>query len=130
MKSLRQVKGLSLMGFIIVMAVGGFFAYLGMRIGPAYLEYYNVVKAMKSVAAEPAAANWSSAELWDSLDKRMYISYVDEKNVGRKNFEIKKRGLTMTIRVHYERRDSLMYNLDYVASFDKTVEVNSRMAGQ
>lgn len=130
MKSLRKVKGISLMGFIIIMAVGGFFAYLGMRIGPAYLEYYNVVKAMKSVAAEPAAVNWTSNDIWNSLNKRMYISYVDSKNVGRKNFEIKKRGLVMSIRVRYERRDTLMYNLDYVASFDKTIEISGRMAGQ
>lgn len=130
MKSLRKFKGLSLMGFIIVMAVGGFFAYLGMRIGPAYLEYFNVVKAMKAVAAEPAAVNWSSNEIWESLDKRMYVSYVNDKNVGRKNFEIKKRGLAMTIRVHYERRDKLMYNLDYIATFDKTIEISGRMAGQ
>lgn len=130
MKSLRQVKGLSFMGFIIVMAVGGFFAYLFMRIGPAYLEYYNVVKSMKAVAAEPAAVNWTSDQIWNSLNSRMYISYVDSKHVNRKNFEIKKKGLSTTIRVRYERRDSLMYNLDYIATFDKTIEVSGRMAGQ
>lgn len=130
MKSLRKVKGLSFMGFVIVMAVGGFFAYLGMRVGPAYLEYYNVVRAMKAVAAEPAAVNWSPEEIMQSLGKRMYISYVDSKNVDRKHFAITKKGLGTTIRVRYERRDKLMYNLDYVASFDKTVEVGGRMAGQ
>ena len=128
MKSNSRVRGLSFFGFIIVLAVGGFFAYLGMRIGPAYLEYYNVVKAMKGVANEPAAVNWSADQVWASLDKKMYINYVDPKVVGRKHFVIKRKGLAMTIYVKYDRRDKLFYNIDYIASFEKTVEISGRLA--
>ena len=128
MKSLARNRGLSFLGFIIVLAVGGFFAYLGMRIGPAYLEYYNVVKAMKGVANEPAAVNWTTAQIWSSLDKKMYINYVDPKVVDKKHFEIKRKGLALTIHVKYDRRDKLFYNIDYIASFEKTVEVGGRLA--
>lgn len=125
MKSVRKVRGITLMGFIIVMAVVGFFAYIGMKIGPAYLEYYTVLQTMKGVAAEPSAINWSPNDIWNAMDKRMYINYVNEAHVGKKNFEIKRKGASMTIRVKYEVRDQLFGNLDYVASFDKTVAVGS-----
>ena len=128
MKSLARTRGLSFFGFIIVLAVAGFFAYLGMRIGPAYIEYYNVVKAMKGVAKEPAAANWPVAQVWSELEKKMYINYVDRKSVPKSAFEIKRKGLAMTIKVKYERRDNLMYNLDYIASFEKQVEVGGRLS--
>jgi len=126
MKTLKQVRGMTLMGFVMVMAVVGFFAFLGMKIGPAYLEYYNVLKAMKGVAAQPGAVNWSSTEVYNALEKRLDLNYVSDKRVNKRNFEIKKKGTTYTMRVKYERRENIMYNLDYIASFDKSMDIGGR----
>ena len=123
MNSSRFQRGITLLGFIIVLAIAGFFAFLGMKIGPAYLEYMNVVTAMKGVAAEPGAATWSAAQIKKALEKRLYINYVNEKHVGLNNFEIKRQGGNQTLRVVYEVREDLIYNLDYVASFEKTINL-------
>jgi len=123
MRSSRFQRGITLLGFIIVLSIAGFFAFLGMKIGPAYLEYMNVLTAMKGVAAEPGAATWSAAEIKRSLEKRLYINYVNEKHVGLNNFEVKRQGGEQTLRVVYEVREDLIYNLDYVASFDKTLKL-------
>ena len=42
-------SGITLLGFIIVLAVVGFFAFLFMKLYPAYYEYYNVVSAMEAI---------------------------------------------------------------------------------
>lgn len=128
MNAIKKFRGITLLGFVMVMAVVGFFAFLGMKIGPAYLEYYNVLKSMKGVASQPGAVNWSSAEIWNSLEKRLDMNYVKDKNVNKRHFEIKKKGLTYTMRVKYERRENVISNLDYVASFDKTIEISGRLA--
>lgn len=125
MFSYRRQRGLTLLGFIIVLAVVGFFAFLGMKIGPAYLSYYNVLTAMKGVAAEPDVGRWTAAEVKIALNKRLFLNYVNDKHVSLKNFEVKKVGGEQTLRVFYEVREDLFYNLDYVATFDKTVKLTS-----
>lgn len=126
MTTLRERQsGISLMGFIIVLAVVGFFAYLGMKIFPAYSEYYNVISAMEQIAREPGAARWSPNDILNSLDKRLYISYVNEAHVNKRSFQIKKSGNGYLLTVKYEVREGLIYNLDYVAKFERTVKVGT-----
>ena len=120
-------SGISLIGFLIILIVLGFFAFLFMKLYPAYYEYYNVVGAMEAIKREPAAARWSPAEILTSLDKRMYINYVDEKFVNKRSFTIKRAGTGYTLSVHYERREPLIYNLDYVATFDLTVQLGTNL---
>jgi hypothetical protein len=123
MKFHRFQRGITLLGFIIVLSVVGFFAFIGMKIGPAYLEYMNVVTAMKGVAAEPGVGQWSPQQVKLALSKRLYINYVDETHVNMKHFEIKRVNGVQTLRVFYEVRADIIYNLDYVATFDKSVSL-------
>ena len=44
--NIRKSKGLTLIGFVIVLAVVLFFAYAGMRVIPMYLEYQALISAM------------------------------------------------------------------------------------
>ena len=119
-------SGITFLGFIIILAVVGFFAFLGMKIFPAYSEYYNVVAAMEQIRREPGTARWSPAEIMTSLEKRMYINYVEEKNVSKRNFQLKRSGTGYVFSVKYERREPLLYNLDYVAKFDHTVMIGGK----
>ena len=45
-------RGITLISFVLVLVVACFFGYMGMVLGPAYSEYWGVVKAMKFVANE------------------------------------------------------------------------------
>lgn len=118
-------SGITLLGFIIILAVAGFFAFLFMKLYPAYYEYYNVVAAMEAIKREPAAARWTPAEILKSLEKRMYINYVDEKFVNKSSFKIKRSGTGYTLSVKYERREPVVYNIDYVAKFERTVQLGT-----
>lgn len=120
-------SGISLIGFIIILVVLGFFAFLFMRLYPAYYEYYNVIGAMEALKREPAVARWTPDEIWKSLDKRMYINYVDEKFVNKRSFLIKRAGNGYTLSVKYERREPMIYNLDYVARFERTVQLGTSL---
>lgn len=123
MRHSRYQRGITLIGLVIVLSIAGFFAFLVMKIGPAYLEYYNVVAAMKGVANEPGSATWAPRDIKNALDKRMYINYVDEAHVNQQSFEIKRKGAITTLRAYYEVREDLFYNLDFVATFDKTIDL-------
>ncbi len=139
MSEVRRIQsGITLIGFLIVLIVLGFFAFLFMKLYPAYYEYYNVVTAMEAIKKEPAVARWTPADILKSLDglqgtaiqtldKRMYINYVDEKFVNKRSFQIKKISGGYLLTVKYERREPVVYNLDYVAKFERTVQLGSKM---
>lgn len=116
----KRQRGLTLIGFVIVLALLGFFAYVGMKLFPVYGEYYSVVQAMKGVQSEPGVAQMSPAKIEDLLFRRFYISYVE--SVKAENVRVlRKDGLTLHVK--YEVRRPLIYNLDFVASFDKSVDL-------
>lgn len=113
-------RGITLMGFLIVLAVAGFFAFLLMRLFPVYSEYYSVVSAMKSLQNEPGVSQMSPEQIRQSLDRRFNISYVE--NVKREHIKItRERGYNLTIT--YEVRRPMIYNIDFVAMFDYSVDL-------
>ena len=59
----RKQSGLSLVGFLVVLAVVGFAAYVGMKLFPMYQEYYSVQSAMKGLANEPGVADMDPAKV-------------------------------------------------------------------
>ena len=69
-------QGLTLMGFVMVLFVVGFFAFVAIKLFPVYSEYYSVVSDMKGVASEPGIAQADPATVRDKLFRRFYISYV------------------------------------------------------
>lgn len=118
----RQQRGLTLIGFLLVLAVVGIFAYVGMRLFPIYSEYYSVVSAIKGVASEPGVAKMDPSRVRDLLEKRFYISYVE--NVKKQDVRIARDDSGYKLNVSYEVRRPLIYNLEVVAHFDKTVELS------
>ena len=113
-------RGLTLIGFVVVLALLGFFAYIGMKLFPVYTEYYSVVQAMKGIQGEPGVSTMSPAKIEDLLFRRFYISYVE--SVKPENVRVtRKTGYTLNVK--YEVRRPMVYNLDFVASFDKTVDL-------
>lgn len=118
-------SGITLLGFVIVLAVVGIFAFIGMKLFPAYTEFYNVVSAMEQLAREPGSARMAPGEILASLEKRMYVNYVDERFVNKRSFQIKRVGNGYSLSVKYERREPMVYNIDYVAKFERTVQIGT-----
>lgn len=113
----RRQKGFTLIGFLVVLVVVGFFAYLGMRLFPVYSEYYSVVSAMKGLAKEDGVRALSADAIRQRFDKRLYTSYVE--SVKPNNIRVTTQG-TPQIRVRYEVRKPLFGNIDFIATFDRT----------
>lgn len=118
MKPRHSQKGLTLLGFIIVVVVVGMFALVGMRLFPIYSEYYNVVGAMENLKNQPEIATKSPSQIKELFFRRLYVNYVE--SVERKNVLVSRTG-GLHIRVKYEVRRPMVGNLDVVASFDKKV---------
>lgn len=115
--------GLTLMSFLIVLVVVGFFIFIGMKLFPVYNEYWSVSTDMKGLAAEPGVKQLSPEQVRDRLFRRFDISYVD--SVKPQDVKVTRQN-GYQLQVAYEVRRNLMYNLDFVAVFDKTVELGGK----
>ena len=81
MRTRHKVEGITLIGFVVLLAVLGFFAYLAMRLVPMYVEYFGVLKSMEQLRQEPGAAQMSLPEIRNSLSLKFNTQYVDETSV-------------------------------------------------
>ena len=117
----RNQGGLTLIGFIIVLAVVGLFAYIGMKLFPMYSEFYSVKQALKGLAAEPGIANPDPAKVKDLLFRRLYVSYAE--NVKPNNVKVTRDGQGYVVTVQYEVRRELIGNLDVVGKFEASEDL-------
>lgn len=118
-----KAKGITLIGFVILLGILGFFAYLAMRLIPMYVEYFGVVKAMEQVRSEPGAAQKSLDEIRRELSLKFDTQYVDSTSVPPSAIQLKREGGASTLRIAYEKRVSFMYNIDLVGKFDKSISL-------
>ena len=121
----QKVRGITLIGFLILLCVAGFFAYLAMRLLPMYIEYYGVVKAMQMVKDEPGSAQKPIEEIRRSLRMKFDTQYVDDNTIPAQAIQLRREGGAATLRIAYEKRVSFMYNIDLVATFDKSVNLTN-----
>ncbi len=52
MQSLKRQNGMTAIGWLIVLALIGFFVLLTLRMLPSYLEYYKIVSSLDSMEKE------------------------------------------------------------------------------
>ncbi|NUO76893.1 MAG: DUF4845 domain-containing protein [Lysobacter sp.] len=112
----RNQSGMTLLGFIIVLAVVGVFVYMGMKLIPMYTEYYGVKRALTGIAAEPGISDNDPAKIKKLFFRRLYVSYAD--NVKDEHVKIQRKDSGYEISVNYEVRRPLIANLDVVGHFE------------
>ena len=112
----RKQRGITLMSFVVVLAVVGFAAYIGMKLFPMYQEYYSVRTAAKSLANEPGVGDMDPSKIQELFFRRLYINYSE--NVKSENVKIERIDSGWNMKVNYEVRRPLVGNLDVVGVFD------------
>lgn len=118
-------KGMTALGWLIVLALIGFFALVAIRLLPMYMESFEVAGSLESLKNEPFITQKSVAEVASLIQKRFDVN--DIKSVNRKtDVKIEKSGGTLKVTVAYESRKHLLGNLDIVGVFNKQVEINAR----
>lgn len=106
--------GLSLIGFLFVLAVVAVVAVFGMKVVPTAIEYVAIKKAIKTAAASATSAR----DIQMSFDKQSEVNYID--SVSGKDLEITKIADGFEVNVEYQKKIPLFgpasLVIDYVAS--------------
>ena len=120
-------SGVTLIGFLMIMAVVGFFAYMAMKIMPSYSEYMGVVKAMNQLATEGTNGT-SLDDIRRGLMFKMGFQYVDDATIQPKDITIvRNSGGANQLRVAYDKQIPFMYNIDFLLHFDKSVALQGNV---
>ena len=115
----HKQQGLSLTGFLVVLAVVGFALFIGMKLFPMYSQFFNVKKALKSVASEGLS---DPIRIRSSLEKHFDVGYVDV--IKPSDVKVERTSSGVVISTDYEVRKPLIYNLDIVGKFEATEPVS------
>lgn len=114
-------KGMTAIGWLLVMGLIAFFTLITLRLVPAYLEFAKVTSVLESLQNEPGITRKTRGEIIQMITKRFDVNDVYQ--VDAKQVKIKKEKGVLTVSINYERREHLVANVDVVTTFDKQVEV-------
>lgn len=117
----RTQRGITLLGFLMVLVVGGIFAYMAMRIVPMYIEYFAVKDAANGLADESGITEMDAMKIRDLFFRRLDVSYAE--SVEPQDVKITRKDAGFVLNVEYEVRRPLVSNLDIVGHFEVTKEI-------
>jgi lipopolysaccharide export LptBFGC system permease protein LptF len=110
-------QGLSLVGLIFLLAIVGFFAVLGLKVVPTYIEYRAVANAIKTAKA----AGSTVLEIRTSFDKNANVNYIE--SITGKDLLIDKDNGELEVSFAYQKKIPLVgpasLVLDYAGSTAK-----------
>jgi len=106
---------MSAIAILVILILVVFAALIGMRVTPAYIEYFAIKKAVASIASSGELRGASVADVRKAFDRRQAIE--DFTSVGPQDLEITKDGGEVVISFAYEKRIPLFYNVSLLIDF-------------
>ncbi|MES2312211.1 MAG: DUF4845 domain-containing protein [Pseudomonadota bacterium] len=121
-------SGVTLIGFLIIMAIVAFLGYMAMKLVPSYSEYMGVVKAMNQVASEGTNGK-TLDDIRRGLMFKMGFQYVDDATIKPADITIKRdAGGASQLQVSYDKEIPFMYNIDFLLHFNKSVPLQGNVS--
>lgn len=121
-RSRHSQQGVSAAGWLAVIAIFGFLVITFFKVFPFYYDNFRLKSALESLAADTEIDPKSKRDIWNSLQKRLFIDEV--RVVKRENVSMSRKDGVTTVTVTYENQDSYIGNLFIGARFTEKVEIN------
>lgn len=116
-------KGISLIGFILVMVLVAILSLLVMKLFPAYNDNLKISQALQGLHETPGLRNATKKEIIDAMNKRLYINYGDKVVDINKTLKVKQKDGKRFVNVDYEVVIPLVYNISALLAFDNSAEL-------
>ncbi|HTS52657.1 MAG TPA: DUF4845 domain-containing protein [Burkholderiales bacterium] len=109
-------RGLTLTGLIITLGVIVFFALIGFKLLPAYLEYWTVQRIVSDIAHSPETRGGSVKDVQAAFSRRAVVDNVT--SVSANDLEVSKVGEGYEISVTWSKRVPLFGNINACMDFE------------
>jgi len=103
---------ITLLLIVVVVVIG---AIGGMKIAPAYLEFYSVKKAVTAIALSGDMRNATVADVRKAFDRRAQIDNITV--IGGPDLDISKEGGDIVISFAYPKKVELFKNVSLLIEF-------------
>jgi Tfp pilus assembly major pilin PilA len=110
---MKDQRGMTLVGMVVVCIVIVLVAIGGLKIAPAYIEYFKVKKAIVGIAQSSSRGTVQEVRL--AFDRRAAIDDIDV--IAGRDLEVTKEGNDIVISFAYPRRVALFGNVSVVFDF-------------
>ncbi|MFZ6046826.1 DUF4845 domain-containing protein [Pseudomonas sp. CR3202] len=118
----RKQKGMSVLGWLLVLAVVAFLASTAFKIIPHYLDYFSLEKIISSVETEKALEIRTIPDFYSHVSKGMQVNGIRDLDLD-KALKVTLENNEFQAHLKYEKREPLVENLDLVVRFDKEFRV-------
>jgi Domain of unknown function (DUF4845) len=123
----KYQRGVTFIGWIILLIPVAIVFYAGIRLTPVYLNYMKVRHTLEAVAAEVAGASNAEA-IRNPIRKHFQIDEVDYPSD--QDIKIVRDNGVWTMEASYDDQAPLFSNLALVVTFDLKVKLKSDVGGQ
>ena len=113
---MNRQRGLSLIGLIITLGVVAFFAVVGFKLLPAYIEYWTVQRIVRDLAHAADLRGAAVRDVQAAFDRRAVIDNVTA--IVGKELEINKVGEGFEITASWSKRVTLFGNINACMDFE------------
>nr|WP_298142357.1 DUF4845 domain-containing protein [uncultured Pseudomonas sp.] len=122
MKFARSQKGMSVLGWLMVLALVAFFASAAFKLIPHYLDYMSLEKIITSVETDESLEINTVGAFYGHVIRGMEVNSIRDLN-PKDILEVKIENNEFRAHLQYERREPLIKNIDLVVNFDKEFRV-------
>lgn len=119
-----QQRGMTTIGFLLVLAVLGLIAFGVIQLVPVYLENMKIVQLLNQTREQLNGQSPSVKDIRDALYKRAEIEDLRDIDT-KKDFVVKPVPGGYTVSINYERRKPYVANISLLAEFEHSVEINN-----
>ena len=112
---MKRQRGMGFAGVLVILVGIVFLAIIGMKMVPAYLEFFAIKKAVAAISSGGQLRNATVADVRRAWELRQAVD--DFTAVGPKDIEVTKDGSEVVIAFAYEKRIPLFYNISILIDF-------------
>jgi hypothetical protein len=123
----RYQRGITTLGWLILLIPVAIVAYAGIRVTPIYLNYMKVVHSLEQVATEVPGDSATADAIKVSIGKHFDTDSLDYPDV--KDLKITRTDGVWSIEANYDDQAPLFANLAILVTFDKIVKLKGGADG-
>ncbi len=113
--SVQRQRGMSFFAIMFVLIICGLALVLGLKIVPAYTDYFVIKKIIAAMATSDEVRSGTVADIRRSFSKRMSADYSE--TLGGDDLDITKEGSETVVTANWSKRISLFTNHALVIDF-------------
>lgn len=123
MKTLKKQNGLTMWGWLVVLCMVGFIGMQFFTLIEPVINYKTLEKIVTDLGEDTTLKAKGKRGIIDKIQKRAQLDLRSFK-VDKNSVKVEKiKGGKMRVTVFWEQRTDFIWDLDFVLTFDKSVEV-------